>query len=146
MERKPNSAMPQIFRPHPIYRWLTVGCLLLTGMLGWGVSQEGAVEEFFFVMLSATMSVWFGNVMLSRVQVDERAVALYSPLRGAQQIEFRQVMRITEAGRFIHTLLLLYHPRQPDGLLDLDQIRQTVLPAVINQEQLFIAIEARIPQ
>ncbi|MCE7979918.1 MAG: hypothetical protein DYG89_01895 [Caldilinea sp. CFX5] len=136
--------MPQTFAPHPIYRWLTLGGLLLTGLLGWDLFNIITPEEFFFFLLSVTITLWFGNTLFSQVRLDERTIALQTPLRGVQQLDLRQVVSATEAGRLQRSLALLYHPRQPDGLLDLDQIQSLRLPMVVDQENLLAAIEARI--
>ena len=138
--------MPQTFAPHPIYRWLTAGCLLLTGLLGRDLLDAITVEEFFFFLLSVTITFWFGNTLLSQIRLDERTIALQTPLRGVQQLDLRQVVSATEVGRVQRSLALLYHPRQPDGLLDLEQIRSLRLPMVTNQEILLAALEARIPK
>lgn len=138
--------MSQTFAAHPIYRWLTLGCSLLTGLLGWDLFDAITLEEFFFFLLSVTITLWFGNALFSQVRLDERTIALQTPLRGVQQLDLRQVVNATEAGRLQRSLALLYHPRQPDGLLDLDQIQSLRLPMVVDQESLLAAIEARIPK
>jgi hypothetical protein len=138
--------MAQTFAPHPIYRWLTVGALLLTGLLGWDLFDIITPEEFFFFLLSVTITLWFGNTLFSQVRLDERTIALQTPLRGVQQLDLRQVVSATETGRLQRSLTLLYHPRQPNGLLDLDQIQSLRLPVVVDQESLLAAIEARIPK
>jgi len=136
--------MSQTFLPHPLYRWLTLSSFLLTGLLGWGLIERMTLEEFFFFLLSATISLWFGNALFSRIQLQERTITLHTPLRGVQEVDFRQLVSAAEASRVMHSLSLLYHPRQPDGLLDLEQIQLLRLPAVVDQEQLLIALEARI--
>jgi hypothetical protein len=138
--------MSQTFSPHPLYRWLTLGCLLLTGLLGWSLVTVITAEEFFFFILSATICLWFGNSFLSQVHVDEKTVEVRSPLHGVQRVEFRQLVSVTETGRFIQALSLLYYPRQTNGLLDLDHIQHLLLPAVVDQATLLTAMEARIPQ
>ena len=138
--------MLQTFAPHPIYRWLTLGCLLLTGLLAWDLFDTITVEEFFFFLLSVTITVWFSNALFSQVRLDERTIAVQTHLRGVQQLDLRQVVSATEAGRLQRSLALLYHPRQPDGLLALDQIQSLRLPMVVDQETLLAAIGARIPK
>jgi hypothetical protein len=138
--------MSQTFAPHPIYRWLTLVCLLLTGLMGWSLFDAITLEEFFFFLLSVTITLWFAITLLSQIRLDERTIALQTPLRGVQQVDFRQVVSAAEAGRLQRSLVVLYHPRQPDGLLDLDQIQALRLPAVVDQETLLTAIEARIPK
>jgi hypothetical protein len=138
--------MVQSFRPHPIYRWLTVGCLLLSGLLGWSLIQSLTTATFFFWVVSIGATLWFATAMWSRVQIDERTVVLQRPFRALCQVEFRQLVSVAESGRMTQALLLLYHPRQPDNLVDLDQIHSLLLPAVIDQEKLLTTIEARIPK
>lgn len=136
--------MSQTFLPHPLYRWFTISSLLLTGLLGWSLIESITLTEFFFFLLSATISIWFGNALFSRIRLQERTITLQTPLRGVQEVDFGQLVSAAEAGRLMHSLALLYHPRQPDGLLDLERIQLLRLPAVVDQEQLLEAIEARI--
>ncbi|MBX3013488.1 MAG: hypothetical protein KF832_18350 [Caldilineaceae bacterium] len=137
--------MQQIFTPHPIYRWLTGGCLLLTGLLAWGLLDVVTLEELFFLGISASLSLWFSLHMVSRVQLNERSLVLQSPWRGSRTVEFRQIVSTTEAGRFLRALSVIYHPREANGLLDLDRVQHLLLPAVVDQERLLTAIEAHIP-
>lgn len=136
--------MAQTFFPHPLYRWVTLGCLLLTGLLGWGLVDAMSGEELFFFGVSAAITLWLGNTMGSRVYLDEQSIALYTPWRKPRRIQWRQVVSATEAGRFFHTLSLLYYPQQPSGLVDLERVQHLFLPTVVDQEQLLEAIEARI--
>ena len=136
--------MSQTFFPHPFYRWVTVGCLLLTGLLGWSLVDTMTAEELFFFGVSAAITLWLGNAMGSRVQLDEQSIALHTPWRKPRRVEWRQVMSATEAGRLFQTLSLLYYPQQPSGLLDLERVQHLFLPTVVDQEQLLEAIEARI--
>lgn len=138
--------MVQSFTPHPIYRWLTLGCLILSGLLGWRLWQEFMAATLFFVAVSFGASLWFGHALLCRVQLDEHSVILQRPLRRFCRVEFRQLLSVTESGRLTQTLLLLYYPRQSDSLLDLEHIHHLQLPAVSDQEKLLMALEARIPK
>lgn len=137
--------MSHIFTPHPVYRWLTAGCLLLSVLLAWSSLPSITPAEIFFFLVSVGASLWFANAMCSRVQINEHEVVLQRPLRSACYVEFRQMVSVAESGRFLQPLLLLYYPRQPDSLLDLDHIRHLLLPAVSHQEELLATIEARIP-
>ena len=76
--------------------------------------------------------------------LDEQSIALYTPWRKPRRIQWRQVVSATEAGRFFHTLSLLYYPQQPSGLVDLERVQHLFLPTVVDQEDLLEAIEARI--
>ncbi|MEZ4735729.1 MAG: hypothetical protein R3E79_52230 [Caldilineaceae bacterium] len=137
--------MSHTFTPHPLYRWLTLLCLVFSGLLGWSLVQSVAPEEIFFLGISLSAGVWFANTMLSRVALNERTLVLQQPLHGVREVEFRQLVSVTESGRFTQSLSVLYYPRQPDSLLDLERIHHLSLPAVTDQERLLMAIEARIP-
>jgi len=136
--------MPQTFFPHPLYRWVTLGCLVLTGLLGWSLVDAITAEELFFFGVSAAVTLWLGKAMGSQVHLDEQSIALHTPWRKPQRIQWRQMVSATEAGRFFRALSLLYYPQQPNGLLDLERVHYIILPAVVDQEQLLEAIEARI--
>jgi hypothetical protein len=101
-------------------------------------------EEWFFFGVSAAVTLWLGRALFSRVQLDEQGITVAMPWRKAQQIAWRQVVSVNEAGRFFRGLSLLYYPQQANGLVDLEQVYSLVLPAVVDQEQLLEAIEARI--
>ncbi len=138
--------MTQQFRPHPLYRWLTLGCLLLTGLLGWNLRKGLQGDELFFFTIMVAITAWFGHTLFSQIRVNERAIVLQTALRGVREVEFRQVVSVMETGRFMKSVSLLYYARQPDGLLDLDQVNHLLLPAVVDQETLLTTLSARIPQ
>jgi len=129
-----------------MYRWLTLVCLILSGLLGWSLVQSVTPEAIFFLGISLGAGLWFANEMLSRIALSERTIALQRPLRGVCEVEFRQLVSVAESGRFTQSLSVLYYPRQPDSLLDLEHIHHLSLPAVTDQERLLMAIEARIPK
>jgi len=138
--------MSPIIRIHPIYRWLALGCLVLTGLLGWSLRQGLRGDDLFFFLTIAAITVWFGHTLCSQIRLNERSIVLQTPLRGVQEVEFRQLVSVMETGRFMKSLSLLYYARQPDGLLDLDRVHHLLLPAVVDQENLLTTIQARIPQ
>ncbi|MBK8047980.1 MAG: hypothetical protein IPK16_13105 [Anaerolineales bacterium] len=82
--------------------------------------------------------------MLSRVEADERALRLRRPLQGVRQVELRQLINVHTGGRLLPNLVLFYHPRTSQDLLDLDAVESLTLPAVEDQAMLLETLQAAI--
>ena len=54
-------------------------------------------------------------------------------------------MSVSTSGRAGNALILLYHPDRGDGMLDLDDVRSLVLPALDEQDALQSYLEAQVP-
>ena len=60
-------------------------------------------------------------------------------------VALRQLMSVSTSGRAGKALILLYHPDRGDGMLDLDDVRSLVLPALDEQDALQSYLEAQVP-
>jgi hypothetical protein len=134
-----------VYHTHVLYRFLAVGCLVMTVVLAWDVIRLRELPTLFFCLVSAALLLWSARAMFSRVEVTADRVALYMPLTGRREVEFRQLVSVSEEGRWARGLLLIYHPRQEPPLLDLDEMRTLPLPAVDNQDALRASLETRTP-
>ena len=136
----------QQYSSHVRYKFIVLGGLLLAVALGWGLTRRFALDALFFFALSLALIAWSLYAMLSRVEITADRIILLTPLRANRQVEFRQLISVSENGRFNPVLTLLYHPRRADNLLDLDDAHSLILPAVHEQATLLALLEARSPR
>lgn len=133
------------YASHFRYRLLVLLCLLLAVGFGWNLTRGLALDTLFFLLLSLALIGWLVYVILSRVEVNADELTLLAPLRAPRRVSFRQLISVSENGRFNPVITLLYHPRRADGLLDLDEARSLILPAVSDQQELLEMLEASLP-
>ncbi|MBW7881105.1 MAG: hypothetical protein H3C34_00460 [Caldilineaceae bacterium] len=133
------------YRPQPRYLLLAGAGLLAAALCGWSLWQNFDLFLLFFLAGSLLATFWFGAQLFSRIQTDDRSITLRR-LGGQRRIEYRQLSDAGEAGRLIRGLVLLYHPLRDDGLVELDELRSLMLPAVENQEVLLQRLEERMPR
>lgn len=149
--------MEQAYRPHFRYALLTGVAVLFALLFARNVVTNLAVQdslgltdfltgEMFFGAACIGLALWNARLMLSRVLLGDRAIA-YQPWGGPlRRVEFRQLMSVSESGRAGNAIILLYHPTEPSGLLDLERVDSLVLPAVTEQNALLETLEAHVPQ
>ena len=151
--------MTQQFRPHPIYYLLIVAMLLLSGLLCWGMRTGIGPGDLLFLFITLAAVGNFLSALMTSLTITESAIHLRRPLarwrnpfsmrsHGTQtkeQIAFRQLIRVDRAGRILPALTLLYHPLQPNGLVDMDRVTYVTLPMVTNQNMLQEYLEAVTP-
>ena len=128
------------------YKFIAFCCLLLVGVFGWSLTQRFSLDSLFFFVISLGLVAWSCYAMLSRVETTTDGIILVTPLQLNRRVEFRQLISVSENGRFNPVLTLLYHPRRADGLLDLDDAHSLILPAVDEQAALLEILEARLPR
>jgi len=134
------------YSSHFRYKFMVCGCLLLAGAFGWNLAQHFSRDLLFFFVISLGLVAWSFYGMVSRVEMTADRLVLMTPWRANRSVEFRQLISVSENGRFNPVLTLLYHPRQADGLLELDDVHSLILPAVNEQAALLEILEARLPR
>ena len=87
---------------------------------------------------------WYGQMSLSSVHITQNSVVYDSLLRRQQEIEFRQLIEVSENGRFGQSITLLYYPLLTTGLVDLEDAQSLFLPQVVDQETLYSTLAAKI--
>jgi hypothetical protein len=127
------------------YKFIALLCLLFAVGFGWNLTRRFSLDTLLFFVLSLALVTWSVIAMLSRVEVNADSLVLFTPLRASRQVGFRQLISVSENGRFNRVLTLLYYPRSADGLLDLDNPHSLILPALAEQQELFELLEARLP-
>lgn len=138
--------MVQAYRSRLLYTWLTIFCLLLTLLLAWDSMRSFTGGGLFFTVIMVAITLWFARLVGNRVVVNERSLVLHAPLRAAQAVEFRQLISVNESGRFLLVPTLLYHPLQPSGLVDLENVATLILPALTSQEELLATLKTLMPK
>lgn len=133
------------YTPHLRYKLIALLGLLFAAGFGWQLTRRFSLEVLFFLVISLALIAWAIYAMLSHVEATTNGVILFTPLRASRQIEFRQLISVSENGRFNPVLTLVYYPRETNGLLDLDDARSLILPAVTEQQELLALLEARLP-
>ena len=136
----------QEYRSHPLYGGLTALLLLLTAVLTWNTVYDFSREGLFFLLITLGVTLWFARLIGNRVVLDERSITLQAPLRQPQRVEFRQLISVSESGRLLVAPTLIYHPRQPTGLVDLERVQSLTLPSLTQQDQLLATLTATMPK
>jgi hypothetical protein len=130
---------------HIRYKFIALFCVLFMAGFGWQLTRNFSLDVLFFLVLSLGLLIWSLYAMFSYLEATAKSLTLFTPLRASRQIEFRQLISVSENGRFNPVLTLLYYPRQADGLLDLDDVHSLILPAVAEQQTLLELLEASAP-
>ncbi len=135
---------PKQYPIHPRHKLLALLCLLLAALFGWNVSRDFTWEATFFLTILLAISAWSFALSFSRVVLTAEQITLYTPLRGEHRVELRQLISVSENGRFNRVLTLIYHPRLTNHLLDLDDVRSLILPTVDGQDELLATLEGSV--
>ncbi|MCC9077560.1 hypothetical protein FKZ61_015775 [Litorilinea aerophila] len=135
-----------VYTVHPRYRLWAVGAFLLAGLYAWELRRGFDLAILFFFLIALAVLAWALRALLSRVQVEDGGVTLRPPLATPTSVEYRQLISVSQDGRWNRSITLIYHPRLENGLLDLEQARTLALPSLVNQEELLATLMARMPQ
>lgn len=144
------------FRPTPRYALmagagLVIGLLLLWQLLaplrgGAPFTSEQLLSgEGLFTATSLVLALYFARQATTRVALTRQTITRTMMLGAPQSVELRQLMSVSESGRAGNALILLYHPLRADGLLELDDVRSLVLPALQEQDALRTYLEGQVP-
>jgi hypothetical protein len=133
------------FRPHPRYVLIAGIAGLSMLVLLWLLWRRPELGSALFFAFAAGLLFFALRSLFSHVEVDEHGLTLFRPLARPQAVQFRQLVEVSEEGRFQRVLLLLYHPLRSNGLIDLDDLRSLALPALEEQPELFELLQARTP-
>lgn len=134
-----------IYTGHSLYRLLAALCLLLVLLFGWQLFNRWDWGALLFMVVSAWSAYRCYKLMSSKVEVTDDRVRVLAPGASPREVEFRQFSAVYEEGRGLKSILLLYHPRDENGLFELDEERTLMLPAVNRHDELFAALAAKIP-
>jgi hypothetical protein len=135
-----------VYKGNSIYRVLTVLCVALVALLGWQLWKSWDWGALLFVVVAAWCAYRCYVLMASKVELTEDRVRATAPGSAPREVLYRQLSSVYEEGRAIKSILLLYYPRGESGLFDLDEENSLVLPAVNEQNELFEALNAKVPR
>ncbi len=135
-----------VYTAFPLYRVLALASALLVLLFVWQLRTGFDAGALLFLALMLWLALRFGRMALSRVEVLADRVRLLRPFSAPQVVEFRQLEAVYEEGRGFSSILVTYHPRQPDGLLDLEEVKHLSLPAVNDHAGLLATLIAHIPR
>lgn len=135
---------PVTFRAHRRY-WLLAGA-------GYGVAtlfarellRAGSAPELVFFFIAALwIALWYTRSALTTIGLSGQRLTFSPPLYGARTVDFRQLISVSQDGRLFDVLVVIYHPLQENGLLDLDGVRSLNFPAVAGQDVLYSFLQER---
>jgi hypothetical protein len=135
-----------IYTPYPLYRLFAWASALLVALFMWELRTGLEIGALLFLGLTLGLTLHFMRMAGSRVEVLADRIRLLRPYSATHEVEFRQMEQVYEEGRGVSAILVAYYPRQPDGLLDLDDLKHLALPAVRDHVELFTTLTARLPQ
>jgi hypothetical protein len=127
------------------YKFIALLCLFFVLGFAWNLTRTFSLETLFFFVLSLAVVGWSVLAMRSYVEVSADNLVLFAPLQTSRAVRFRQLISVSENGRFNPVITIIYHPARADGLLDLDNTHSLILPALSEQQELLELLEARLP-
>jgi hypothetical protein len=130
---------------HSFYRLLAALCVILILLFAWQLSTRWDWGALLFMAIAAWSAFRCVRLMWSRVEVTDDRVRLVAPGASPREVEFRQLSGVHEEGRGLKSILLVYYPRISTGLLDLDEERTLLLPAVNRHAELLATLAAKVP-
>lgn len=134
-----------VYRPTPRYLFFALVSLIMVGLFGWDLARRVEVGTAVFLVISLGLMLWNVRAALTRVALLPDRLTLTMPISRPREIEFRQLMSVTEEGRMGRALLVAYHPHAGNGLLDLDDVETAALPMLQDQDALFAVLSKRAP-
>jgi hypothetical protein len=134
-----------IYRPHPRYVLIAGIAALSVAALLWLLWRRLELGSVLFLAFAAGLLFFALRSLFSRIEVSDHGLVLLRPLSPPLAVQFRQLVEVSEEGRFQRVILLLYHPLAGQGLVDLDDLRSLALPALEEQGELLDLLLARTP-
>jgi hypothetical protein len=134
------------YATHLLYRLLAALSIVLVLLFAWQLFNRWDWGALLFLGIAGWSALRCIILMSSKIEVTEDRVQVLAPGAAPREVEFRQFSAVYEEGRGLKSILLLYHPRADSGLLELDEERTLVLPAVNHHEELLAALTAKVPR
>lgn len=135
-----------IFTAHPLYRGLTLAAAVTAGFALWQMRGQWDILTLLLLLAGVVLTVYFGRLALARITLDARHVHLAMLGARPRRVEYRQLSAVHEEGRGIRSILLLYHPRMDNGLVDTSELHSLNLPATAHGDALLAALTERTPR
>lgn len=133
------------FRPQSRYRIFALVSLVMAGLFGWDLLHGVEAGAVLFFVVCLGILIWAVRIMFTKVYLAADRLIVATPLSQQKEVEFRQILSVTEEGRGGKAIVVVYHPRVENGLLDLDRAKTVSLPAVENQDALYEDLVQKAP-
>lgn len=140
------TAETRVFAPSGFYGVVTALGIVVAALFGWEFGRTPGLGALLFLGIGIGITLWSLRAQTSRVAVTRATLCLVRPWQAERCVAFRQLVSVAETGRLNPVLLLVYHPAQATGLLDLDSVETLELPAVRDQDALLAQLKANTPQ
>lgn len=141
-----NQTDTIIYLAHYRYKIQFILGILSTIIFGRVLFQELASDTALFTLISLGIALWSARDIWRYVELTPQSVIFHRGFGIApREVGLRQIHSVSEEGRIGRSITLLYHPKQPDGLLDLDTVNSLIFPQLQRQEELYSKLEAAIP-
>lgn len=135
-----------VYHPTSRYRLLAGVSLVAFLLLAWLLRSGITWDVILFCGLSLVGFLWSLRQAATQVTLEPTALTVRTPFSAERRVEFNQISSANIEGRGGRLITVLYHPRLPNGLLDLDTIKALILPTLVGQDQLMEQVQARIPR
>lgn len=135
-----------VYRPHDrylIYAGVSLAMVVAFAWLLWHQYEAGAL---LFLLVAVGAAIWSVGNLLSRVEVDASSLIVRVPLFPERRIDWRQLSAVTQDGRLLPALTVLYYPTRADGLVDVENLRSQILPSLQNQSELLAFLQEKTPR
>ena len=133
------------FQSQMHYRVLALVSLIMVGLFTWDLLHGAEAGSILFFAVSLGLLVWSARAAFTRVSLTPDHLIVTAPLSRPREIEFGQILSVSEEGRLEKAIVVAYHPRMVDGLLDLDRAESIVLPSVQKQDALYEGLLQKAP-
>lgn len=133
------------YPPQNIYRVAALLSLVVTALFAWDLVQGVEAGSVLFLAVSAGVLAWSVRTAQTHVSLTSEQLVVERPFADPQRIDYGQILSVTEEGRMNKSLVIAYHPRSQDGLLDLERASAVSLPAVQHQDALYEELVRRAP-
>ena len=134
-----------VFRPQRQYWFLAAVCLVLIGLFGWDLLHGAEAGSVLFFAVSLGALAWSVRSTFTQVSLGPDQMVVTAPLSRPREIGYGQILSVSEEGRMGKALVIAFHPRLPDGLLDLDRVETVALPALQDQASLYAELVQKAP-
>ena len=133
------------YRPQHIYTVLALVSTVIAALFAWDLIQGVEAGSVLFFAVSLGLLAWSVRAALTRVSLTPDQLIVKGPLSRTRQVDYGQIVSVTEEGRTGKSIVVVYHPRSAEGLVDLDRAQTVDLPAVQNQDALYALLVERAP-
>ncbi len=131
--------------PQTAYRLLAGVSFVMSGLFAWELVRNVEVGSVLFFAVSMGLLLWSARTAWTKIFLAPDQLLVTAPLAKPRNIQYGQILSVSEEGRMNKSIVVAYHPRTTDGLLDLERAQTIVLPAVQEQESLYEQLSSRIP-